>query len=289
MGVISDGMIFEESVDEFFFMNGANVVSDSQRSIAIVFPEEGNRAPVTLAWSGAGLDGEPLSNGAYIVKVESIDSLGITTVVTGSATILRAGSTVTVRVYNEAGEMVFTSQVQSLKLGQSDVQILGSVVDPSLSAGSPGSTLDVRLGTLDILWSGRDSNGDSLANGEYLVEVTLENGGETSVITETVTVLSSNEYRVAGIELSPNPVAGQGPVEIRAGSLTSVVIRIRAKVYTVSGELVRRVEAQSDSVLWDLKDVSGSQVTAGLYLVLVETSSADGQHSQALTRLVILR
>ena len=184
VGVISDGMIFEEDVDEFFFMDGTSVIGGAVQQIAIVFPEENARAPVTLYWDGTGLDGTLLANGAYIVKVESVDSLGITTVVTGGASILRVGSLVTVRIFNEAGERVWESILDGISLTQDQVSLEGSMVDPSLPAGSPGSSVTVVLGTtLNLPWSGRDLQGRPLANGEYIVEIRIENAGQETLIT----------------------------------------------------------------------------------------------------------
>jgi flagellar hook assembly protein FlgD len=286
VGVLAEGMILEDDVNQFFFLDGESVLTDQVAQIAIVFPEEGGRGPVTLGWTGEGLDGEPLSNGAYIVKVESVDSLGLTTVVTGGASILRSGAVVTVRIYNEAGEAVYSRQLTAVSLNQSEVNIQGSVVDPALPPGSPGSSLNLVLGTLNLSWSGRDDSGRILANGAYLVEVTLESGGTTSVITETVTVLSSRQPTADGLLLIPNPVAGPGSVEIRPAAGGA---RGSAKVYTVSGELVRKMEFDGDSVIWDLKDASGAPVAAGLYLVVVESLSPDGVSARSLARLVVVR
>jgi len=218
-----------------------------------------------------------------------VTSVGITTVVTGTASILRAGSLATIRIYNEAGELVYSRQQAAGSLQQSDIDIVGSLVDPSLGSGQVGGSLQVQLGGQTISWSGVDASGKVLANGEYLVEVTLESGGQTTVITETITVLSSRQLAAGGLQLNPNPVAGNGPVEIRVPGLQNPVTRIRARVYTVSGELVRYLDAAGDNLSWDLKDASGSAVSAGLYLLLVQGQGPEGDMKPIVGRLVILR
>jgi len=286
VGVIAQGLIYEEAVHEFFFQDGVDSINDGNGTIAIVFPDEGNRGPVTLYWAGNDGDGTALSNGSYIIRVESVDSVGIATVITGTASILRSVSLATIRIFNEAGELVYSRQVAAGGLQQSEIEIQGTVVDPSLPDGSPGSTLNIGLGALNVAWTGVDQSGRPLANGEYLLEIHIQNGSVESLITETLTVLSSVQQAAGSLQLNPNPVAGNGPVAIRvpAGSLGGTL-----RVYTVSGELVRRIGFSGDNASWDLKDGGGSTVSAGLYLVLAESENLDGSISRAMGRLVVIR
>ena len=285
VGVISDGLILESAVNEFFFRDGLVAIDESNFSIVIIFPDDGNGG-VTLTWLGLDESGQPLANGSYVVKVESVDSLGITTVLTGTASILRAQATATVRIYNEAGELIYSRQLAAGSVQQSDVAIEGSVVDPSMQAGTPGSTISIQIGTFSLAWQGTDQAGRAVANGQYLLEISLESGAESSVITETVTVLNSGPLNAGSLRLNPNPVAGNEPVALRvaAGSLGGKV-----RVYTVSAELVVRFEFMGDNASWDLRDGRGSLVSAGMYLVVVESIRSDGSVSRALGRLVILR
>jgi flagellar hook assembly protein FlgD len=285
VAVLTEGMTLEDSVREFEFADGVDSITEARGIIGIVFPETGDRAAVTVVWDGTD-GGQPLANGSYIVKVESVDSSGVLTVATGTASILRAESKVTVRIFNEAGELVFSRQLAAGSVQQSEVEIQGSVVDPSLPPGVPGSTLNLVLGTLNLGWSGRDDSGRILANGSYIVEIHIESGQNEILFTETVTVLSSWQQAAGSLQIIPNPASGAAPVEIRipAGSTGGT-----ARIYTVSGELVRRIEFAGDSVLWDLTDRTGSRAASGVYLVLAEFIGSDGHVSRSLARLVIIR
>ena len=57
-------------------------------------------------WDGKADNGNPVSNGAYQIKIDSISSTGSVTTVTKSVTVNRNIATVTVNVYNSAGEVV---------------------------------------------------------------------------------------------------------------------------------------------------------------------------------------
>jgi flagellar hook assembly protein FlgD len=150
--------------------------------------------------------------------------------------------------------------------------------------------LNLILGSLNLSWSGRDENGRPLANGSYLVEIHIQDGTTESLITETVTVLSSGQQAAGSLQLLPNPVApsssGSGSVDIR---LPAGTVLARIKVYTVSGELVRRLDLVGDNASWDLKDSSGSAVSAGLYMILAESVSAGGWRAPSLGRLIVLK
>lgn len=67
---------------------------------------------------------------------------------------------------------------------------------------------------------------------------------------------------------------------------TRLTAKATVRVYTVSGELVRTIEknSNSDSVGWDLKNESGRQVASGLYIYFNE-----GGGTSRKGKLVIVR
>jgi len=62
------------------------------------------------------------------------------------------------------------------------------------------------------------------------------------------------------------------PCNLREGcvavTFTRLTFKATIRIYTISGELVRTIEKNSnfDNVLWDLKNGSGRQVASGLYI-----------------------
>jgi len=289
VGVVISDMVLDHAIQEFEFENNEDVITNENPDVLIVFPEESGTEPITLIWDGTGLDGEPLANGAYVVKVESVDSLGMSTVITGSAAILRSETTVVVRVYNEAGELIWTKEHEKLSVDTSEVTITGNTVDPALGAGVPGGTIEIELGEgLPVVeWDGRNQQGEPVANGEYIVEVQIIDGDEQAIFTETVTVLHGDLNVLDQVVLAPNPVVGGSQTEIR---LPDLMVEVKIKVYTMAGELVVTLYGENtDGITWDLSNSSGSSVSGGVYLLMIESTDVDQMPGKSLKRLVIVR
>ena len=289
MGLVAEGLVYDAPILEFQFGPDGEVITDPNADLMVIFPEDTGRAPVTLLWDGTGLDGEPLANGSYIVKIESVDSLGMSTVITGDAAILRSETKVVVRVYNEAGELIWVQNQEDLVVDTSDVVITGTTIDPSLGTGVPGGAVEIELGEgiQIVAWSGRNLAGEPVANGEYLVEVQIIDGDEEAIFTETVTVLHGDLNVLDRVVLAPNPVVGGSQTEIR---LPGLMVEVKIKIYTMAGELVVTLHGENtDGIIWDLADSNGSVVSGGVYLLMVESTDVDQMPGKSLKRLVIVR
>ncbi|MFK7921139.1 MAG: two-component regulator propeller domain-containing protein [Bacteroidia bacterium] len=70
----------------------------------------------------------------------------------------------------------------------------------------------------------------------------------------------------------PNPVLPDfdGSVTIRGSGAESIV-----KITTVSGLLVREIEAQGGTAVWDRRDIYGNEVRSGVYLALIATRNGE--------------
>jgi len=294
VAILVSGLIVEDPITTFQFADGVNVLGDANADadgdgdgdlVMLIYPE-GATEPLTVIWDGEGLDGEILANGAYVVKIESVDSLGITTVLTGSASILKSENKVTVNVYNESGELVWQQLAASSQQPVTNPQIIGSSVDPGEDPGSPAGSIEIDLGNQSVFWDGKNLKGQVVANGSYLVEVLVVQGQDETVFTETVTVLHGDLNALDTVILSPNPVVGVTEVQIKLSASAS---RIRIRIYTVAGELVVTIRGTGDGLVWDQRDAGGSEVAGGLYLLLIEVEFLDGTTGESLERLVVVR
>ncbi|MEM6805272.1 MAG: two-component regulator propeller domain-containing protein, partial [Bacteroidota bacterium] len=70
----------------------------------------------------------------------------------------------------------------------------------------------------------------------------------------------------------PNPAFtdGEGGVTIRGSGAESIV-----KITTVSGLLVRELNSQGGTTVWDLRDARGEMVRSGIYLALIADDNGD--------------
>ena len=133
-------------------------------------------------------------------------------------TIIRGEAKVTVKIYNEAGELVWREEITSEvvpEMGQ--VSLSGDRLNPEPGASVSEGEIRIDLGGVEeVVWDGRDLTGAIVANGEYIVEVRVQTGEGEVLVTRTVTVLHGEIGLLTGMMIVPNPVIGGNSVEIRA-------------------------------------------------------------------------
>src|SRR5581483_4290965 len=86
-------------ITDFTIQNGV-IVTDSQTANFIF-------NGVTLgSWDATNGVGGKVTNGTYLIKVDSVDPYGVTSTITKNVIVNITRSTLEVAVYNEAGEIV---------------------------------------------------------------------------------------------------------------------------------------------------------------------------------------
>ena len=109
-------------------------------------------------------------------------------------------------------------------------------------------------------------------------------GGRYSVSWGSVNSWRTPQADVSTAHVYPNPCnikSNCSTVTFTRLTLTAVIY-----VYTISGELVKRIDKSSniDSIGWDLKNDNGSAVASGLYIYLI-----NGGGSSKKGKLVLIR
>jgi uncharacterized repeat protein (TIGR01451 family) len=240
------------------------------------------------SWDGTGGSGNLVTNGTYYIKVDNVDSFGVVKSVVQSVTVTRSLETVSVRIYNEAGEVVrnLTTLVSD---PQNNMVTSAQLTSPVIQ---PGSALLGQLGInlnngVTLTWDGRSDGGQVVTNGRYYIEIrsTDGKGGET-VINRDVVVENGHSTTNNFVWAYPNPaVDGAGPVTFTVNSPTPQTLSVM--VYDVAGERITTVAGQAGTsqAVWNPNGLS-----SGVYIAVAEAlESATGHFTVRQTLKVLIK
>ena len=192
----------------------------------------------------------------YYIKVDNSDNLGVVTSITQTVVVSRQLETVSVKIFNEAGEEVrtLTSTVADAQGTQLNLTQLTSTVI------QPGSPTQGQLGIIlsngvTLNWDGHSDGGQIVTNGEYYLEIHVSNG--------------NNQVWAA-----PNSVVdGASPVTFTVNAADPQNLTVR--VYDVAGELVTTVKGDpgASTAVW-----KPGNVASGLYIAVAEAVETSSNH-----------
>ncbi|HJT23687.1 MAG TPA: hypothetical protein VJ873_03880, partial [bacterium] len=255
-------------------LEGSNTISTLNGANNAVTVYYGN-VPIGV-WDGTTSQGQPISNGTYYIKVDNIDNAGVVTSVTQQAVVSRVLAQVTIKIYNEAGEVMRQLYTYTDDLGNAlinSVSLSNNVITPDSTGTQPGAvTMVDNQGVTLARWDGRADDGNIVSNGTYYMEFRVSEGnGEQTVIVKTISVIGHT--KVTSVFVEPNVLTEQHSVAtFQAPYGMSMSIR----VYDVAGELVAKVQSSPGAgvVTWD-----ASKLASGFYLAVVDLRDGAG-HNQ---------
>jgi flagellar hook assembly protein FlgD len=271
------------SVDEIDVTSNG-VLSTVGNSITILWG--GGR--VLGSWDGTSQLGQMVANGAYYVKVDSVDAYGTTTSVTKSLSVNRRVVKLTVEIYNKAGELVrkLYSEMPGTDAKVTDVTLSASVIHPG-GDGKDGISATVGIvlsnGTA-MVWDGTSDSGVNVGDGLYFIHVKVENAQNGTVeITKDISVLGSRA-NTGNTGIWPNSLkSGETLVTLHAQKLGGTE-RIKAVLYTIAGMKAGTEEGfvgQND-VKWDL-----GRYQSGLYIMVMETMDGNLLKDRTTLKIVV--
>ena len=275
-----------QPMDSFTLSNGGAVTSLNGLDNAVTL--YGANGPVT-SWNGLNSSGTPVSNGVYYIKIDNVDPTGNVKTITQAVSVNRALEQVTVKIYNESGEVVRTLYSFMDDPGNN----LLSNAQLSSSAIQPGSTTNGQLGILlsngvTLIWDGRDDSGQVVTGGQYFVEIhaTDGKGGET-VITHQVAVLA-NRGSSNAVWASPNVTDGSIPVTFYVNATTPQ--NFSMDVYTTAGERVKTALTLVPGSVPPQAVWNAGGLASGLYIAVVNArDAATGNLTVRKTLKVVIR
>jgi flagellar hook assembly protein FlgD len=233
------------------------------------------------SWNGTDASGNPLGNGEYYVKVDSISNMGVDTSVTQPVIVNRNLYKVSVKIYNEAGEAVKTLYVYSSNTVSgtaSQLQLSASSIEPTSGpvTGNIPTQLTITLNNgMTIVWDGTSDNGGVVPSGQYFMEASAQNGngGETVLTAHVLVVSDTANAGMGNILAEPNVLNGLTGYGV--AFLSNVPeLTLDYRVYDTAGELVTRRtpgNAGSSSANWD-----ATGLASGLYFAVVDATNAQG-------------
>lgn len=232
----------------------------------------GNGPVSLLAWDGSNDAGQPVDGGLYRLSAELRDSFGSVQTLNLAVQVLPAAPRQRLRIYNSAGE-----QVAELALpAQPGLRLLKVPDSVALeSPAGPGSKLSIVLqgpaGELAVEWDGRNSRGEPVSQGAYLLELSVESPG-AGVRREHKLVQVLRGPHLDGLEAAaaPQPWRG-GPLRLRFQPKPGL---LRLDLFNLAGERVRTQAGAADTGVLDVPDPAG--LAGGVYLAVLEWT-APGQ------------
>jgi hypothetical protein len=196
--------------------------------------------------------------------------------------VIRTETFATVQVFNSAGELVWSQKYPLTSTAQLALD------SRELLPSSSGSGLKITYGSGSsdfVFWNGLNSQGQAVASGVYMVEVTQDSSGSAKkIFTLSVTVLQLSDNVFDAIVPNMNPV----PVGVNQITLTltgaSPGTQSVGGVYSLAGERVGDLSG-STTLVWTIP----SSLASGVYLIRVEATNNLGHRRAVVVKLALLR
>lgn len=281
------------------FTLGTNVLQTDSETMSISY-----NGTVLGTWDGTNGSGNKVANGAYIVEIESTDPYGVTTTISKNVSVSIARNTLSIVVYNEAGEVVKNFNPQSVEtlIGGSggtfttedyDVgkaKLSPGIITPSLvNPNGNGNYLTITLGSgRSFTWNGTGDGGAILSSGQYYLEIKsqMANGPEEEIVMPFM--VQGNGSGIPGVVLAPNPVNMNQISQARflINTNGARVDSVDIKIYTMAGELADTLSSPGSptQITWDLTQKRWSSST---YIAVVELNGNGGVLARQILKVAI--
>ena len=239
----------------------------------------------SVRWDGANGGGQFVGSGTYTIRIGLTDSFGSVTSYSQDVQVLRKSTAIQVNVYNSAGELVRRLSQTAGTLQGGNFSLSKDVLAIS---GLSGDDVQLRWGgqaSPTMLWDGRDSNGNYVSSGVYVISTV--DAADHAVSSKSIMVLRGAPTQDLGVSFgSPNPSRPDtGPVVLlvqglMGGSASGVV-------YDLAGEKVAFLSfvAGPDRLLWD---VQAKAYSGGVYWLEATLINPEGQ-KRIVTKLALIR
>jgi uncharacterized repeat protein (TIGR01451 family) len=246
-------------------------------------------------WDGTNQANDPVTNGVYHLKVDSVDMNGVVTSVSQQAIVSRTLAKVQVDIYNEAGEIVrhLYEVVDDPKGADMTGVVLNSgVVEPGSSVPGAPTTVQILVQTtgvpVTLVWDGKGDQGSVVTGGHYQIGIHWNDGlGANEDITRAILVVGGG-ITPGTVFVVPNILNQSIGTTVTTFQINSTNnYTLQASIYTVAGELVAVIAGNtgSNQASWD-----ASGIASGIYIAVVEVRDSNNVLVQRkLLKVLVIR
>jgi len=230
-------------------------------------------------------NGKRVDNGVYYIKVEEKDSYGHNNIIIKDIQIMNIDEYVELKIFNSAGELVkiirqekkIESNIISLQIN--DIISIGNNEDIIIKYGE---------GTSDIIkWDGKNDQGLLVTSGIYEIQITVKTHQEKKLVSKTIQIYTVKDKKLKNFKIIPNPYKGRTGIKFIWECEGEGEINI--KIYNMAGEEIRRFNCniRDKYMEWDAKTTSGSVISNGLYICVIETKTKEGIIERKQNKIII--
>jgi hypothetical protein len=254
--------------------DGYTVSGSPDGPLQIDLPGTLSNGSQSLVWDHSNDAGQPVSSGAYTLKLESSDPFGTVTAYERVVQVLVVSQPAQLVLYNSAGEAVRHYDAAALGL------------DPVDLGRADGNRVEIKSRNGSLSWlpiDGLDDRGEPLQGGSYeLVLHWSDAGGSHTNSLDLVLVPAPGADALASASLAQNPVPAGAPLELR---YTPCACELRVRVHDLAGQLIASSVDPGSGRL----SLALSSTAPGIYLVSLELHSPGQRPQRRVLKAALLR
>jgi flagellar hook assembly protein FlgD len=244
-------------------------------------------------WDVKNNGGQYVNTGSYYIKFEEIDEFGHTNVVIKDIQVIKVEEYVEFKVYNSSGELIKTGR--EYKMPSSTNNIALDVKD-TLLIEKTGGKIEIKYNKENpsdyLIWDGKNDQGIAVTSGNYEIQVTVVTADGKSIrASKSVLILREDSEIISDIKIVPNPfVSGKKTNSVEIKWKTNSDGNVTVYIYNIAGDLVRKIEGslETKSIKWDLKTSTGTKVSTGNYIIVVNAKSKEGYLDRKVEKLTLI-
>jgi hypothetical protein len=249
----------------------------------------------SLSWDFLNDAGQLVQGGTYTIKAQYTDPFGVVTVLTKTIEVLAQPESDILSIFNSAGELVWSRNLSSTASPIVNISLPSgnATFAPSYDAAGNAQSLlwvtgtDSTGATQTYGWNGRNSNGQPVASGSYMMQLSEQGaGGSKILVTRSFPILDAYAGQsLAGSVIAPNPAPATASsvlvVYPDAPNATA-----KASLYSLDGSLLAQAwDLQGSGRIW----VDCHNLAGGIYFVRIEKFQALAPTAHLTLKWALLR